>query len=115
MQDLVLFLLHINKFFILLQANCAVCKADVNGATALNLRVASTEIYGTQCIGLYGKIRSWKAVSSLLLSFFLSFSFFRILILILFFLILTIFLFYFLMIGGNSSNVREADGPRVFP
>eukprot|EP00268_Persea_americana_P000193 TRINITY_DN10075_c0_g2_i16.p1 TRINITY_DN10075_c0_g2~~TRINITY_DN10075_c0_g2_i16.p1 ORF type:complete len:575 (-),score=125.59 TRINITY_DN10075_c0_g2_i16:2665-4389(-) len=47
------------------KANCAVCKADVNGATALNLRVASTEIYGTQCIGLYGKIRSWKAVAIL--------------------------------------------------
>lgn len=47
------------------KANCAVCKADVNGATGLNSCAASADLYGTQCIGLYGKIRSWKAVAIL--------------------------------------------------
>ncbi|XP_058078257.1 transcription initiation factor TFIID subunit 2 isoform X2 [Magnolia sinica] len=47
------------------KANCAVCKADVNGGTALSSSAASTDLYGTQCIGLYGKIRSWKAVAIL--------------------------------------------------
>lgn len=48
-----------------LQANLAVCKADVSGATALSSSAASSDLYGTQQIGLYGKIRSWKAVSQL--------------------------------------------------
>lgn len=46
-----------------LQANCAVCKADDTGATALSSSAACKNLYGTQCIGLYGKIRSWKSVS----------------------------------------------------
>ncbi|KAL6003622.1 hypothetical protein ACLOJK_023855 [Asimina triloba] len=46
-------------------ANCAVCKADVNGLTALSSSAASTDLYGTQCIGFYGKIRSWKSVAIL--------------------------------------------------
>ncbi|XP_072992709.1 transcription initiation factor TFIID subunit 2 [Typha latifolia] len=45
------------------KANCAVCKADVCGATALSSSAASGDLYGTQTIGLYGKIRSWKAVT----------------------------------------------------
>lgn len=46
------------------KANCAVCKVDTNGATALS-STASSDLYGTQSIGLYGKIRSWKAVAVL--------------------------------------------------
>lgn len=45
-----------------MQANCAVCKADASGATALSSSAASTDLHGTQSIGFYGKIRSWKAV-----------------------------------------------------
>ncbi|KAK9278347.1 hypothetical protein L1049_027912 [Liquidambar formosana] len=47
------------------KANCAVCKADDSGATALSSSASSTDLYGTQCIGLYGKIRSWKSVAIL--------------------------------------------------
>ncbi|KAF3776133.1 Transcription initiation factor TFIID subunit 2 [Nymphaea thermarum] len=47
------------------KANCVVCKADFDGATALSSSAASTELYGTQRLGLIGKIRSWKAVSVL--------------------------------------------------
>ncbi|XP_064954623.1 transcription initiation factor TFIID subunit 2-like isoform X1 [Musa acuminata AAA Group] len=47
------------------KANFAVCKADVSGATALSSSAASSDLYGTQWIGLYGKIRSWKAISVL--------------------------------------------------
>ncbi|KAJ4974000.1 hypothetical protein NE237_007174 [Protea cynaroides] len=47
------------------KANCAVCKADVNGATALSSSASSSGLYGTQCMGLYGKIRSWKSVAVL--------------------------------------------------
>ncbi|KAM0952687.1 putative peptidase M1, membrane alanine aminopeptidase, peptidase M4/M1, CTD superfamily [Dioscorea sansibarensis] len=47
------------------KANCAVCKADVNGATALCSSAASTDLHGTQSIGFYGKIRSWKAIAVL--------------------------------------------------
>ncbi|XP_077241077.1 TBP-associated factor 2 isoform X2 [Tasmannia lanceolata] len=47
------------------KANCAVCKADVTGATALCASAASTDLYETQCMGLFRKIRSWKAVSIL--------------------------------------------------
>ena len=47
---------------ILMQANCAVCKVDISGATALGSAAASSDLYGTQSIGLYGKICSWKAV-----------------------------------------------------
>lgn len=46
-----------------LQANCAVCRADDSGATALSYSASSKDLYGTQCIGLFGKIRSWKSVS----------------------------------------------------
>ncbi|WOL20068.1 hypothetical protein Cni_G28870 [Canna indica] len=47
------------------KANFAVCKADVSGATALSSSAASSDLYGTQWIGSYGKIRSWKAISVL--------------------------------------------------
>lgn len=47
------------------KANCAVCKADDTGATALSSSAACKNLYGTQCIGLYGKIRSWKSVAVL--------------------------------------------------
>ncbi|CAK9147810.1 unnamed protein product [Ilex paraguariensis] len=47
------------------KANCAVCKADDSGATALSSSASSRDLYGTQCIGLYGKIRSWKSVAIL--------------------------------------------------
>ncbi|KAK6139962.1 hypothetical protein DH2020_026338 [Rehmannia glutinosa] len=46
-------------------ANCAVCQADDSGATALSSAPASKDLYGTQCIGFYGKIRSWKSVAVL--------------------------------------------------
>ncbi|KAL6559167.1 hypothetical protein OROHE_006536 [Orobanche hederae] len=47
------------------KANCAVCQADDSGATALSSDLASKDLYGTQCIGFYGKIRSWKSVAVL--------------------------------------------------
>lgn len=47
------------------KANCAVCKADDSDATALSSPASSMDLYGTQCIGLYGKIRSWKSVAIL--------------------------------------------------
>ncbi|XP_059641043.1 transcription initiation factor TFIID subunit 2 isoform X2 [Cornus florida] len=47
------------------KANCAVCKADDSGATTLCSSASSKDLYGTQCIGLYGKIRSWKSVAIL--------------------------------------------------
>ncbi|XP_071704745.1 transcription initiation factor TFIID subunit 2 isoform X2 [Rutidosis leptorrhynchoides] len=47
------------------KANCAVCKADDSPATALSSSDASKALYGTQCIGFYGKIRSWKSVAVL--------------------------------------------------
>ncbi|KAM7475389.1 hypothetical protein LguiB_022632 [Lonicera macranthoides] len=47
------------------KANCAVCKADDSGATSLSSSASSRDLYGTQCIGLYGKIRSWKSVAVL--------------------------------------------------
>lgn len=47
------------------KANEAVCKVDVDGATALSLSGAAAELYGTQGIGVLGKIRSWKAVAIL--------------------------------------------------
>lgn len=50
---------------IFMQANCAVCKADDSGATALSSSASSKDLYGTQSIGLYRKIRSWKSVSYL--------------------------------------------------
>ncbi|KAL2645776.1 hypothetical protein AAZV13_05G012000 [Glycine max] len=45
--------------------NCAVCKVDNDGATALSCSASCKDLYGTQCIGLYGKIRSWKSVAVL--------------------------------------------------
>ncbi|KAI4344048.1 hypothetical protein L6164_011322 [Bauhinia variegata] len=47
------------------KANCAVCKADNAGATALSCSASCKDLYGTQSIGLYGKIRSWKSVAVL--------------------------------------------------
>uniref|UniRef100_A0A0E0B2U2 Transcription initiation factor TFIID subunit 2 n=1 Tax=Oryza glumipatula TaxID=40148 RepID=A0A0E0B2U2_9ORYZ len=46
-------------------ANCIVCEFDVSGATALSSPSASSDLFGTQTIGSYGKIRSLKAVSVL--------------------------------------------------
>lgn len=47
------------------KANSAVCKADDSGATVLSSSASSKDLYGTQCIGFYGKIRSWKSVAVL--------------------------------------------------
>ncbi|KAF5730251.1 transcription initiation factor TFIID subunit 2 isoform X1 [Tripterygium wilfordii] len=47
------------------KANCAVCRADDSGATALSSSASCRDLYGTHCIGIYGKIRSWKSVSVL--------------------------------------------------
>ncbi|GMN57919.1 hypothetical protein TIFTF001_027031, partial [Ficus carica] len=47
------------------KANCAVCRADDSGATALSSAASSKDLYGTQSIGLYRKIRSWKSVAIL--------------------------------------------------
>ncbi|KAL6600790.1 hypothetical protein ACP70R_045075 [Stipagrostis hirtigluma subsp. patula] len=47
------------------KANCTVCESDVSGATALSSPAASSDLYGTQAIGSYGKIRSLKAVAVL--------------------------------------------------
>ncbi|KAL6177906.1 hypothetical protein ACLB2K_049427 [Fragaria x ananassa] len=43
-------------------ANCAVCSADDSGATALSSTASCKDLFGTQCIGIYSKIRSWKSV-----------------------------------------------------
>ncbi|XP_047330123.1 transcription initiation factor TFIID subunit 2 [Impatiens glandulifera] len=45
--------------------NSAVCKADDSGATTLSSSAASEDLHGTQSIGFYGKIRSWKSVAVL--------------------------------------------------
>ncbi|GAU19050.1 hypothetical protein TSUD_193870, partial [Trifolium subterraneum] len=45
------------------KANCAVCKVDNGGATILSCSASCKDLYGTQCIGLYGKIRAWKSVA----------------------------------------------------
>lgn len=59
-------------FYVVMQANCAVCRADDSGLTTLSSSSACKDLYGTQRIGIYGKIRSWKSVSSLwLVSFIL--------------------------------------------
>ncbi|CBI15409.3 unnamed protein product, partial [Vitis vinifera] len=58
-------LVRLSLFGYSLQANCAVCKADDSGATALSSSASCKDLYGTQCIGLYGKIRSWKSVAIL--------------------------------------------------
>ncbi|XP_022738715.1 transcription initiation factor TFIID subunit 2 isoform X2 [Durio zibethinus] len=47
------------------KANCAVCKADDSGATALGSSFACKDLYGTHSIGLLGNIRSWKSVAIL--------------------------------------------------
>ncbi|KDO64499.1 hypothetical protein CISIN_1g001111mg [Citrus sinensis] len=47
------------------KANCAVCKADDSGATALSSSASCKDLYGTQCIGIFGKIRSCKSVAIL--------------------------------------------------
>lgn len=48
-----------------MQANCAVCKTDDSGATTLSPSGSPKDLYGTQSVGLYGRIRSWKSVSEL--------------------------------------------------
>lgn len=47
------------------KANCAVCKADDSAATALSCSASCKDLYGTQRIGFFGKIRSWKSVAVL--------------------------------------------------
>ncbi|PUZ70664.1 hypothetical protein GQ55_2G251900 [Panicum hallii var. hallii] len=47
------------------KANSTVCESDVSGATALSSPAASSDLYGTQAIGSYGKVRSLKAVAVL--------------------------------------------------
>ncbi|KAG2634965.1 hypothetical protein PVAP13_2NG321000 [Panicum virgatum] len=47
------------------KANITVCESDVSGATALSSPAASSDLYGTQTIGSYGKVRSLKAVAVL--------------------------------------------------
>ncbi|XP_031287927.1 transcription initiation factor TFIID subunit 2 [Pistacia vera] len=47
------------------KANCAVCKADDSGATTLSSSTSCKDLYGTHCIGIYGKIRSCKSVAVL--------------------------------------------------
>ncbi|XP_021731512.1 transcription initiation factor TFIID subunit 2-like isoform X1 [Chenopodium quinoa] len=47
------------------KANCAVCKADDSGATTLSPSSSPKDLYGTQSVGLYGRIRSWKSVAIL--------------------------------------------------
>lgn len=47
------------------KANVTVCQADDSGATVLSSAAASKDLYGTQCIGFYGKVRSWKSVAIL--------------------------------------------------
>ncbi|XP_023000821.1 transcription initiation factor TFIID subunit 2 [Cucurbita maxima] len=47
------------------KANCAVCRADDSGITTLSSSSACKDLYGTQRIGIYGKIRSWKSVAIL--------------------------------------------------
>ncbi|KAJ4835519.1 Transcription initiation factor TFIID subunit 2 [Turnera subulata] len=47
------------------KANCAVCRADDSGATALSSSAACKDLYGTHNIGIYGKIRYWKSVAIL--------------------------------------------------
>lgn len=47
------------------KANCAVCGADDSAATALSSSEASKDLYGTQCVGFFGKIRAWKSVAIL--------------------------------------------------
>ncbi|PAN12339.1 hypothetical protein PAHAL_2G260400 [Panicum hallii] len=47
------------------KANSTVCESDVSGATALSSPAASSDLYGTQTIGSYGKVRSLKAVAVL--------------------------------------------------
>ncbi|GLJ49640.1 hypothetical protein SUGI_1053220 [Cryptomeria japonica] len=47
------------------KANEEVCKADVEGSTALCSSAAAADLYETQTIGVLGKLRSWKAVAIL--------------------------------------------------
>ncbi|XP_048500364.1 transcription initiation factor TFIID subunit 2 isoform X1 [Beta vulgaris subsp. vulgaris] len=47
------------------KANCAVCKTDDSGATTLSPSGSPKDLYGTQSVGLYGRIRSWKSVAIL--------------------------------------------------
>ncbi|GMH30011.1 hypothetical protein Nepgr_031854 [Nepenthes gracilis] len=47
------------------KANSAVCKADDSGAMTLSSSTSTKDLYGTQSIGFYGRIRSWKSVAIL--------------------------------------------------
>ncbi|GAB4860954.1 hypothetical protein Ancab_036114 [Ancistrocladus abbreviatus] len=47
------------------KANCAVCKADDSGAMTLSSSASTKDLYGTQSLGFYGRIRSWKSVAIL--------------------------------------------------
>ncbi|KAM7267801.1 hypothetical protein ACFE04_009967 [Oxalis oulophora] len=47
------------------KANCAVCKADDSGVTSLSSSPSCKDLHGTNCIGFYGKVRSWKSVAIL--------------------------------------------------
>ncbi|KAG9136034.1 hypothetical protein Leryth_022471 [Lithospermum erythrorhizon] len=47
------------------KANCAVCRIDDSCATSLRSSSSSKDLYGTECVGFYGKIRSWKSVAIL--------------------------------------------------
>lgn len=53
-----------NILLLYLQENCAVSRADDSGATALSSTASCKDLFGTQRIGTYSKIRSWKSVSS---------------------------------------------------
>ncbi|GAB2300049.1 hypothetical protein Dimus_034090 [Dionaea muscipula] len=47
------------------KANCAVCKADDSGVMTLSSSASSKDLYGTQLIGLYRRLRLWKSVAVL--------------------------------------------------
>lgn len=49
---------------LILQANEAVCLVEVDGAPVLSPPAGlDMDMYGTEKLGVLGKIRSWKAVS----------------------------------------------------
>ncbi|KAL9268546.1 Transcription initiation factor TFIID subunit 2-like protein [Drosera capensis] len=44
------------------KANRAVCKADDSGVMTLSSSASSKDLYGTQWLGFYGRLRLWKSV-----------------------------------------------------
>ncbi|PKU85061.1 hypothetical protein MA16_Dca022297 [Dendrobium catenatum] len=80
--------------------NCAVCKADTCGATALYSAAACSNLYGTQTIGVYGRIRLWKAVCWFQLFFMYYLSYFAI----------EFPHVHRLKPGISATDVREANG-----